>query len=320
VKFLILITVLLSGCASSPQVSQLLAQLPSSLPVKVELTTTPFIPQIENDCGPAALATILQAQGRAVTRTELTALLYLPQRQGSLQIEMDATARSFGRIAYPLNPEIKDLLKEVAAGNPVLVFQNLGLSWSPRWHYAVVVGYDLEQREIILRSGAIKRHVISLSTFEQTWQRADHWARVLLPPDQIPVTAKPLNYIKAVNALETSGHAEAAAQAYRKAAQMWPDVLTVLQVWGNSEFEQGAIKEAENAFRQAIHVNPRVASVWNNLAYVLMAQQCSRRAREAIACARKLAPEDKNIISSEAEINRAKTNKKKYCAALDCPL
>lgn len=320
VIFFILLVNVLSGCVSSPQTRQLLAQPPSSLPVKVELTATPFISQTENDCGPAALATILQAQGRAVTKAELIELLYLPQRQGSLQIEMDATARSFDRVVYPLNAEIKDLLKEVAAGNPVLVFQNLGLSWSPRWHYAVVVGFELEQREIILRSGAIKRHVISLSTFEKTWQRADYWARVLLPPDQIPVTAKPLNYIKAVNALETSGHAEAAAQAYRKAAQMWPDVLTVLQVWGNSEFEQGAIKEAENAFRQAIHVNPKVASVWNNLAYVLMAQQCGQRARESIACARKLLPEDKNILASEHEIKRMRVNNKNHCAALDCPL
>ncbi len=319
-KLLVLAAILLSGCASSPQVKQLLEHHPASLPVSIELVAIPFIPQTENDCGPAALATILQAQGRAVSKAELIELLYLPQRKGSLQIEMEATARSFDRVVYPLSADIKDLLEEVAAGNPVLVFQNLGLSWYPRWHYAVVVGYSLQKQEIILRSGAIKRHLISLSTFEKTWQRADYWARVLLPPDQIPVTAKPLNYIKAVNVLETSGHAEAAAQAYRKAAQTWPEDLTVLQVWGNSEFEQGEIKKAENAFRQAININPHIASVWNNLAYVLMAQQCGRRAYEAIICARKLAPEDKNILASETEINRTKANKKKHCAALECPL
>ena len=27
----------------------------------------------------------------------------------------------------------------------LLVLQNLGLSWLPRWHYAVVVGYDLAE-------------------------------------------------------------------------------------------------------------------------------------------------------------------------------
>ena len=319
VRFFILTTILLSGCASSPQVSQLLEQPPLSLPVKVELVATPFIPQTENYCGPAALATVLQAQGRAVTMAELGEQLYLPKREGSLQIEMDATARSFDMVAYPLSADIIDLLTEVAAGNPVLVFQNLGLSWYPRWHYAVVVGFDLEQGEIILRSGTIKRYVINLSTFEQTWGRAGYWARVVIPPEKIPVTAKPLNYIKAVNALETSGHVEAAAQAYRKAAQNWPKNVTVLQVWGNSEFEQGAFIDAETAFRQAIGVNPHVASVWNNLAYVLIAEQCGRRAREAIRCARKLAPGDKNILASENEINRIKTSNKHHCASLECP-
>ena len=313
------LVILLTGCASTPQLDRLLAQPPSALPSKAELADVPFIPQGENDCGPAALATLLQAQGRAVGKEELTQKLYLPRRQGSLQIEMDATARSFALVVYPLAPDIGTLLEEVAAGNPVLVFQNLGLSWYPRWHYAVVVGYDLPAREIILRSGAIRRHVISLSTFVQTWQRAKRWARMILPPGKIPATARPLDYIRAVNVLETGGHADAAAQAYRAAARRWPRDRNVLQVWGNSEFEQGAFMDAESAFRRAIEVDPRTASAWNNLAYVLMARQCGQRAREAIACARKLAPDDKNILASEREIKKSK-NSRKGCAAVKCPL
>lgn len=318
-KWFFLMAVFLTGCAGSPQLSQLLAQPPASLPVKTELTATPFIPQTENYCGPAALATVIEAQGRAVNLTELGQQLYLPKREGSLQIEMDANARSFGMLAYPLAENIHDLLIEVAAGNPVLVFQNLGFSWSPRWHYAVVIGFDLEQGEIILRSGAIKRHIISLATFENTWQRTNYWARVIIPPDKIPATAEPLKYITAANQLETSGHPEAAAQAYRSAAKAWPENATVLQVWGNSEFEQGALVEAETAFRQAIALNPKKASSWNNLAYVLMARQCHLRAREAIRCARKLAPEDKNILASEKELLKRKSADKYHCAKLACP-
>ncbi len=310
---------LLLGCANSPQTHQLLAKPPSSLPIKIELTSTPFISQTENYCGPAALATVLQAQGRAVTIAELGELLYLPQREGSLQIEMDATVRSFEMLSYPLSGNISDLLTEVTAGNPVLVFQNLGLSWYPRWHYAVVIGFDLERGEIILRSGTIKRYVINLSTFEQTWKRTDYWARVVVSPENIPATATPLKFIKAVNALETSGHIEAAVQAYRNAATRWPENETVLQVWGNSEFEQGAFAEAETAFRLAIAVNSKVASVWNNLAYVLMAQQCTQRAHEAIQCARKLAPDDKNILASEKDIIQLKPARGKSCAVLQCP-
>src|SRR2546422_3737218 len=44
-----------------------------------------------------------------------------------------------GQLAVPVTT-LSDLLAEVAAGHPVLVFQNLGLHWIPRWHFAVAVG------------------------------------------------------------------------------------------------------------------------------------------------------------------------------------
>jgi hypothetical protein len=33
-------------------------------------------------------------------------------------------------------------MREVAAGNLVLVFQNLVISFYPVWHYAVVIGFN----------------------------------------------------------------------------------------------------------------------------------------------------------------------------------
>ena len=48
----------LSGCASfMPQTKELAKGLPAGLPEKIELTETPFFPQLEYQCGPAALAT-----------------------------------------------------------------------------------------------------------------------------------------------------------------------------------------------------------------------------------------------------------------------
>ena len=58
----------LSGCASlMPQTKELAKGLPAGLPEKVELTGTPFFPQTEYQCGPAALATVLNAAGVKVT-------------------------------------------------------------------------------------------------------------------------------------------------------------------------------------------------------------------------------------------------------------
>ena len=87
---------------------------------------------------------------------------------------------------------LADLLAELDAGHPVLVFQNLALDWSPQWHFAVAVGYDLDSGDLILRSGTERRRVTRLSTFEFTWRRGDYWALVVLPPDRLPAaTAVP---------------------------------------------------------------------------------------------------------------------------------
>src|SRR5690606_40435641 len=107
------------------------------------LDNVPFFAQDEYQCGPAALATVLVADGVEVTPEELVDQVYVPARQGSLQIEMLAAPRRMGRLSYPLLPELQQVLDEVASGRPVLVVQNVGLQRLPQWHYAVVVGYGL---------------------------------------------------------------------------------------------------------------------------------------------------------------------------------
>lgn len=115
---------------------------------------------------------------------------------------MIATARSYGMLAYQLDPKLSHIFKEVAAGNPVLVLQNLSFKFYPRWHYAVVVGYDLEKKEIILRSGKTKRWVTPLKVFERTWQRGNYWSQAIVPAGQIPETATAFRYLKSAYAFE----------------------------------------------------------------------------------------------------------------------
>ncbi len=65
-------------------------------------------------------------------------LVYVPARKGSFQIEMVAVTRSAGRLACQISPSLDTLLLENNAGHPVLVLQNLGMSWYQKWHFAVV--------------------------------------------------------------------------------------------------------------------------------------------------------------------------------------
>lgn len=100
---------------------------------------------------------------------KLVASVYIPARNGALQFEMLAATRGRGSIPYLIEPGLEALLREIAEGKPVLVFQNLGLAWFPQWHYAVAVGFDLQDRTNTLRSGTIKGYRISLSLLEKPW-------------------------------------------------------------------------------------------------------------------------------------------------------
>ncbi len=281
---------LLSGCATAPQSARIGDTTVLDLPRQVELAETPFFPQEEYQCGPAALATVLVGLGIEITPEDLVAEVYLPARQGSLQAEMRAAARARGLVAYRLRPELSDVLVEVAAGNPVLVFQNLGLNVAPRWHYAVVVGYDLDAGTMILRSGTHERHVNGMARFERTWARGQRWSFVALPPEQLAATAEPLSWLRAVNELEQTGMLTAAATGYQAAIDRWPDHPVGYLGLANTHFAAADHAAAEATLRALLGKQPQRHEAWNNLAHVLAARQCGREARRAAACAAELAP------------------------------
>ena len=55
------------------------------MPRSLELRGTPFFPQEDYQCGPAALATVLRAGGAGGDAESLQPQVYLPARAGSLQ-------------------------------------------------------------------------------------------------------------------------------------------------------------------------------------------------------------------------------------------
>ena len=240
----------------------------------------PFFPQETHHCGPAALASALVWSGVETSPQALTPMVFTPGRQGSFQSELLSAARRHGRIAYLL-AKPSDLFREINGGTPVVVLLNLGLAWAPRWHYAVVVGYDLAAGEVILHSGITPRNSMKLTLFNRTWARSDHWGVMVLNPGQMPVVVQEARYIQSVLGLEQARRHGAAALGYRQALGCWPDSLGAWMGLGNSRYQLQQFDLAERAFQEALSRHPQSAGAYNNLAMTLLAKGDLGAARQA---------------------------------------
>jgi hypothetical protein len=220
--------------------------------------------------------------GLEVKPAELTEKVYTASLHGSLQPAMIAGARRSGRLAYVIHGT-DALMREIAAGHPVIVLQNLGISWAPVWHYAVVIGYDMPADEIIQHSGLDARSRTSMGVFQNTWARGENWGLLVLKPGELPATAKETDFVQAALGLEKSQMPAAAIESYHAALSRWPRNMSAMMGLGNSYYALGDLKNSEASFRRAAEAHPREGAAFNNLAHVLL--DLGRR-EEALAAAR----------------------------------
>lgn len=297
------VLLLLSGCSTLiPQTVGLRTDWPAGVPRHVELTQVPFYPQDEYQCGPAALAMAMDASGAQVTPDALVNEVWLPSRKGSLQLEMLAAPRRHGLVSFQLAPRYADLLREVAAGHPVIVLQDVGFMtpFIAEWHYAVVNGFDYPTGTIYLRSGLQMRQQMPFSYFERTWLAGKYWAMVVLPPDKVAATATEDRWLDALLGLARGGNLDATITGYRTALAHWPDSLPAAVGLANHLHARGSLDEAAGVLRTALQQHPQSVILLNNLAQTLSDQGHNH---EALALIQK-ADDPQSPFASEIRATR----------------
>jgi tetratricopeptide (TPR) repeat protein len=288
----------LTGCSSIPTAISSYGPAPSPL----ELVDTPFYSQQQFQCGPAALTTLLTASGVQTTPAAVKEQVYLPAREGSLQAEILAATREADRVPYVLAPGLASITSELAAGRPVLVLQNLGVSWAPRWHYAVVIGTDADNQRIVLRSGTDERRIMRTSVFLRTWQRSGFWAVTTLQPGELPADPDRARYARAVAGLEQTGHYLAARKAWMAGRSQWPNDAVIRFGLANTEYALGNFTAAERLYLEILGEDSRSLTARNNLAMTLAALGRDDEAREQIDIALALAEE--SLLQGELQDTR----------------
>jgi hypothetical protein len=267
--FVLSAAMLASGCAllDAPQTRawREVTSVEQGIASHTMLDAVPFFPQTPYHCGPAALATALQAAGVLATPEALADGVFLPSREGSLQLEMVAATRRAGALATRIPGDVRAIARELTAGHPVLILQNLGLPQIPRWHYAVVVGHDVREEVFTLRSGTLREERISFNTLEHTWSRSGHWAVVVKKPGAWPSTATVEEAEAAAVGFERVATPRNALTVYSSLLQRWPNRLVALMGQGNAQLALQDTTSAASSFGLAAEQHGSAAA-WNNLA------------------------------------------------------
>jgi len=264
--------------------------------------------QEDGRCGPAALASMLTWSGLDIRPSDLEAMTWDPDAGGSLQASLVAAARRHGRIAYEIHG-IKRLEEELAAGFPVLVLLNQGLSWWPAYHYAVVASLDTKNGFVVLASGEPCLEQFPFSLFRRMWDRADNWGLLVIDPasGRLPASVSPDRWVEAVYGMERAQQHEAARAGYAEALKRWPEHPGALMGKANTLYALGKVCAAADTLAFAASVHPESAPILNNLAHVRLLMGNPSAALEAA---------DRAVAIGGAHADAYRETRKKIRAAL----
>lgn len=115
---------LLAGCQSTPQADRLRQQGLASLPDSHTISAVPFYPQQQYYCGPTTLSEVFGYYGVKATPEEIAPKLFIPNKEGSLQLEMVSATRQYGFLPYTERGTLSSIMGLVKDDIPVIVFQN----------------------------------------------------------------------------------------------------------------------------------------------------------------------------------------------------
>lgn len=275
----------LVGCTSAQQVR---ADLRTGATKGAQVEGVPFVEQRDMTCGAAALAAVLQHQGRSVTEPALAKALRTRQATGAITYELAIEARRQGMLAAQrYDVSAGQLMGAIDAGlTPIILRGSLAHAWLGVYHYTVLTAYDLKRQVWIAHDGDAADVLIDFDELAADHMRADRWALIVSDPSQRPTGLAPKVHLELGVQAEKAGHAQAAQHHYAHAAWTVVSGQALLNL-SNVSGQTRDWAQAEAQLRAALLIDPDSAAIRNNLAWVLL--QRRERLDESEALARQAA-------------------------------
>lgn len=293
---------LLTGCQGTPQTDQLAQQIPTDLPLSHTIENVPFYAQEQYYCGPTTLAEVFNFYGETINADTIAPHIFIPEKQGSLQLEMITATRQYNFLPYSTRGTLTLLMQLVSSDIPVIVFQNLSIQLLPQWHYAVVTGFNLADSTLTLHTGVTPDHTMSFALFEKTWGRGNYWLLAPVPPNTTSPFMDAYTYTRAAYDMLDVGKQEQAVAFLKTATNQWPDqwlaYFLLANYYLNSQPELSI-----TWFEKGYHVGQYQSAYSNNYAHVLASSGNVSKAKEVLMLAQERFPENEDLNKTALAIS-----------------
>ncbi len=143
------------------------------------VANVPFHPQEDYQCGPSALATVLNHAGDKVSPETIAKAIFRENIRGTVSLDMGIYPRDRGFNSRFGKGDATSLVAAIDAGQPAVVMVNQGFSMARKLHYMVVTGYMPDF--VVVNSGRERNKRIPWTEFLPQWKETGYWMLTIQP-------------------------------------------------------------------------------------------------------------------------------------------
>lgn len=150
------------------------------------IASVPAHEQRTMQCGPAALASVLNHYGSPLTPDDIARDIYRPENLGTLNLDLALYPRPLGYDTRWYSGTLEDLIRAVDDGTPLIVMVDGGMAGMQANHFMVVSGYTPEG--LVVLSGDDRPEFMDWTSFHSGWHKTNYWTLQIIPADTTPET------------------------------------------------------------------------------------------------------------------------------------